>query len=116
LINWNDIAANSAVRFSPSSIIAFVVGAGTAAVATVASLFVVEFNPQSEWSPRIGWLQSYNGAGQTVGLFWLLSFPVIICSIQVYGSVRLCLCLLFNRTSRSPGQKAEGHKEISFTL
>ncbi len=47
---------------------AFVIGAGTAAIATVASLFVVEFNPQSEWASRIGWLQSFNGFGQTIGL------------------------------------------------
>ncbi len=49
-------------------VIAFVLGAGTASVATVATLFIVEFNPQNEWSSRIGWLQSYNGAGQTLGL------------------------------------------------
>ena len=48
--------------------IAFIIGTGTAAVATVASLFVVEFNPQSEWASRIGWLQSFNGFGQTIGL------------------------------------------------
>jgi len=49
-------------------IISFLLGSGTAAVATVSTLFVVEFNPQNEWSSRIGWLQSFNGAGQTIGL------------------------------------------------
>ena len=49
-------------------IISFLLGTGTASVATVSTLFVVEFNPQNEWSSRIGWLQSFNGAGQTIGL------------------------------------------------
>lgn len=48
--------------------VSFILGAGTASVATVATLFVVEFNPENEWSSRIGWLQSFNGAGQTIGL------------------------------------------------
>ncbi len=49
-------------------ITAITLGAGVASVSTVATLFVVEFNPQNEWSSRIGWLQSFNGAGQTLGL------------------------------------------------
>ena len=38
-------------------------GAGTSAVATMASLFIVEFDPQNEWEPRLGWLQTFNGGG-----------------------------------------------------
>lgn len=48
--------------------VAFVIGAGASAAATVASLFVVDFTPRREWEPRIGWLQSFNGSGQVVGL------------------------------------------------
>jgi MFS family permease len=47
---------------------AMLAGLGTGAVATVAPLFVVDFTPKQEWEPRIGWLQSFNGAGQLVGL------------------------------------------------
>ena len=49
-------------------ILSFAAGASIAAVSTVATLFVVEFNPQKEWEPRIGWLQTFYGAGQVVGL------------------------------------------------
>ena len=52
----------------PWTALSFLAGAGTAAVATVATLFVVEFNPQDEWEPRIGWLQTFNGGGQVAGL------------------------------------------------
>ena len=48
--------------------LALLMGAGSAAVATCAILFVVEFHPPSEWTPRIGWLQTFNGAGQVAGL------------------------------------------------
>ena len=38
--------------------LSFLAGVGTSAVATMASLFVVEFDPQSDWEPRLGWLQT----------------------------------------------------------
>ena len=53
---------------------AFLVGFGTAASNTVASLFVVEFAPPAEWSVRISWLQTFNASGSVVGMFlagWL---------------------------------------------
>lgn len=53
---------------------AFLVGCGTAASNTVASLFVVEFTPAAEWSARISWLQTFNAAGSVIGMFlagWL---------------------------------------------
>ena len=49
-------------------IIALVMGISTAAVATCAILMVVEFHPVKEWTPRIGWFQTFNGAGQAIGL------------------------------------------------
>lgn len=49
-------------------IAAFVLGAGSSGAATVASLLIVDFEPPNEWEPRIGLLQSFNGAGQVVGL------------------------------------------------
>ncbi len=48
--------------------VAFAIGAGSAGAATVASLFVVDFAPSAEWEPRIGYLQSFTGSGQVVGL------------------------------------------------
>jgi len=41
---------------------------GAAAAATVANLFVVEGHSQDEWDERIGWLQTFYGGGQVVGL------------------------------------------------
>jgi MFS family permease len=47
---------------------AFLVGFGIGASNTVASLFVVEFTPESEWSQRISWLQTFNALGAIVGM------------------------------------------------
>lgn len=47
---------------------ALAIGLGTGAAATVATLFVLNFTTKAEWEPRIGWLQSFNGAGQLTGL------------------------------------------------
>ncbi|HEY1857605.1 MFS transporter [Acidocella sp.] len=53
---------------------AFLIGLGTAASNTVASLFVVEFTPPAEWGVRISWLQTFNAGGSVIGMFlagWL---------------------------------------------
>jgi len=49
-------------------LLTLLIGLGTAASATVAILFIVDFVPQREWDLRIGWLQSFYGAGQVCGL------------------------------------------------
>ena len=56
----------------------FLAGVGTSAVATVATLFVVEFAPKNEWEERLGWLQTFNGAGQVAGLLLAGIFVVNI--------------------------------------
>jgi MFS family permease len=47
---------------------AFLIGVGTGASNTVASLFVVEFTPKGEWSQRISWLQTFNALGPALGM------------------------------------------------
>jgi MFS family permease len=74
---------------------AFLVGFGTGASNTVASLFVVEFTAKSEWSERIGWLQTFNALGSVVGMAvaglmepkigTLLSALLVIPAIMVGG-------------------------------
>ncbi len=49
-------------------VLALLVGAGIAAASTVANLFIVEVHPQPEWDSRIGWLQTFYGIGQVLGL------------------------------------------------
>jgi MFS family permease len=48
--------------------LALLSGVGLASAATVATLFIVEAHPKSEWDARIGWLQTFYGSGQVIGL------------------------------------------------
>lgn len=43
-------------------------GAGSAASNTVSAMFIVEWKPKEEWDQRVGWLQTFYGAGQAIGL------------------------------------------------
>ncbi|HUA77169.1 MAG TPA: hypothetical protein VMA86_05825, partial [Acetobacteraceae bacterium] len=52
----------------PAPVLGVLMGFGVGATATVAPLFVIAFAPRAEWEPRIGWLQSFHGAGQLAGL------------------------------------------------
>lgn len=47
---------------------ALVVGVAASATATVANLFVTERHPRGTWGSRFGWLQTFYGGGQVVGL------------------------------------------------
>ena len=49
-------------------LLALVQGAGAASAATVANLAIVEVHPRAEWDERIGWLQTFYGGGQVLGL------------------------------------------------
>jgi len=60
---------------------AFLTGVGNSCAATLATLFIVDFSPRSEWELRIGFLQSMNGGGQVAGLFLSAAF-----SSGSYGS------------------------------
>ena len=48
--------------------LALLAGIGLASASTVANLFIVEVQPESEWDARIGWLQTFYGGGQVIGL------------------------------------------------
>jgi hypothetical protein len=64
--------------------LSLLVGLGTAASATVATLFVVDLAPEQEWDPRIAWFQSFNGAGQVCGLMLA----------RIFGSAHIAAGLL----------------------
>lgn len=49
-------------------ILALLASIGIAGSSTVANLFVVEAHPKEEWDERIGWLQTFYGLGQVIGL------------------------------------------------
>jgi len=49
-------------------VMAFLLSMGSAAASTVANLFIVEAHPEGEWDQRIGWLQTFYGGGQVLGL------------------------------------------------
>ncbi len=48
--------------------LALISGIGLAAASTVANLLITEVRPEGEWDNRIGWLQTFYGGGQVIGL------------------------------------------------
>ena len=49
-------------------VLAVLQGAGSAASNTVSAMFIVEWKPKNEWDQRVGWLQTFYGTGQAIGL------------------------------------------------
>lgn len=80
-------------------LLAFLAGASVDATTTVATLFVVEFNPQKEWEPRIVWLQTFYGIGQVTGLLMASAFVVNIQVGFIAAAIILIPALLIVRKS-----------------
>ena len=90
-------------------VLAFMQGTGAAAVATVANLFIVEAHPRSEWDARIGWLQTYYGAGQVGGL--LLAGALS----QVGLSVGLLIAAALTALGLAPGWSVRTPTNLPFS-
>jgi predicted MFS family arabinose efflux permease len=91
--------------------LALVIGMGTAAANTVASLFVVEAHPQAEWDARIGWLQTFYNAGIVGGLVLsgsLTHLPLEIGLLAGGGALAVAglLGAALTRTPPRPGAPA----------
>lgn len=50
-------------------VMSFILGLGIGASNTLAEMYIIEFQPKSEWDDRIGWLQMFFGVGQAAGLY-----------------------------------------------
>jgi DHA1 family tetracycline resistance protein-like MFS transporter len=48
--------------------LALLQGIGASGAATMANAYILERHPEDEWEERIGWLQTFYGSGQVVGL------------------------------------------------
>ncbi len=83
--------------------LAFLQGSGFGAAATVANLFIVENHPQPEWDKRIGWLQTFYGAGQVGGLLLsaALTGPRLRAGIMLAAGLNLVACLMAWRSAPS---------------
>lgn len=101
--------------------VAFAIGAGSAGAATVASLFIVDFTPANEWEPRIGYLQSFNGAGQVLGLLLAGAFAHGMFSTGLWvGAALMIPALLLGRiglpavhtAAKTDPQRAHIHRHL----
>lgn len=69
-------------------LLAFIQGVGSGTSNTVATLFIVEFQPREDWDARIGWLQTFYGVGQCLGLV-LVSYLQKAPAVGLYVSAAL---------------------------
>ena len=92
---------------------ALVLSVGAAGASTVANLFVVEMHPKPEWDERIGWLQTFYGLGQVVGLLLagFLSKVDLHIGILTAAALSVAAVLLGWLTTKTP-PKHPGKKPV----
>ena len=102
---------------------AFAAGAGSGGAATLATLFVVDFAPQAQWEARIGWLQSFNAAGEVLGLIAAAAVSAGEFAAALWGSAALVAVAaavggigLPARTAGSAQPAGSGHPPVHARL
>ena len=95
--------------------LALILSIGAAGASTVANLFVVEKHPKDEWDKRIGWLQTFYGVGQVVGLalaayFSGLDLQIGILATAGLGGVSILLGWLTTKSLASPSGRPSGSR------
>ena len=91
--------------------LALVLSVGAAGASTVANLFIVEVHPKAEWDERIGWLQTFYGLGQVVGLLMagLLSKMDLRIGLLIAAGMAAVGVILGWLTTKTPKKQPEEH-------
>ncbi|MHB1566534.1 MAG: MFS transporter [Acidiferrobacter sp.] len=93
------------------------IGIGTGAASTTASLFIFDFAPRDEWEPRLGWLQSFNGAGMVGGLLlaglWTATPAIGLRAAAILMAVG---AIIGSRSLPVPHQRKTGHRTAHLHL
>ena len=64
-------------------LLALLSGLSAGAGNTLSAMYIVEISPHEEWDQRIGWLQTFYGTGQALGLF----AAAVFAGIATYGMI-----------------------------
>ena len=90
-------------------VMALILSVGAAGASTVANLFVVEMHPKPEWDERIGWLQTFYGLGQVVGLLLagFLSNVDLNVGLLTSATLSVAAVLLGWLTTQTPPKPSE---------
>jgi DHA1 family tetracycline resistance protein-like MFS transporter len=95
--------------------LAFVQGVGSGTSNTVASMFIVEFKPKRDWDARIGWLQTFYGVGQCLGLV-LVSYLEQTPAVGLYVSAALMLpAFILGAIQLPPSRERHRPEQPTFT-
>jgi len=99
---------------TPWFLVALLIGASAGAAATVATLFIVDFEPKCEWEPRIGWLQTFNGVGQLAGLLLAAGFAhgAFVAGFALAGGLALVAVMVGGIGLPPDGRKRFGRNPI----
>jgi len=96
---------------------ALILSVGAAGASTVANLFVVEMHPKPEWDERIGWLQTFYGLGQVIGLLLagFLSNLNLNVGLLTSAALSAAAVLLGWLTTKTPPKPSDGKPVLLHT-
>ena len=99
----------------PWVLCALLQGVGAGMTNTTAFSYIVEFRPREEWDGHLGWLQTFYGTGQAVGLLLAallqsdVVFGMILCGVLMVPGILLARVGLPSVGSRPKRQEKVHH-------
>jgi len=103
-------------------LMAFLIGVGSAATNTIGGVYIVENFPKDSWDRRIGWMQTFYGAGQALGVFAMSIFsgvPVYamgICAFAMIPGFLLSYWWIPGYYRKIGDQTIRGHSMVRHSL
>ncbi len=80
-------------------LLALIIGLSAGAGNTLSAMYVVEVAPHEEWDQRIGWLQTFYGTGQALGLFGAALFACAADYGMIFAGVLMLPGFLISRVT-----------------
>ncbi len=80
-------------------LLALVIGLSAGAGNTLSAMYIVEVAPHEEWDQRIGWLQTFYGTGQALGLFGAAAFAGCADYGMVFAGILMLPGFLISRVT-----------------
>ena len=78
-------------------LLALLIGLSAGAGNTLSAMYIVEVAPHTEWDQRIGWLQTFYGTGQALGLFAAAAFASTASWGMIFAGILMLPGFLLSR-------------------
>jgi len=98
------------------------IGIGSGATNTIGGVYIVEYFPKDSWDRRIGWMQTFYGAGQAIGVFGMTALSkvpskaMVLCAAVMLPGFLFSYWTIPSSPKSSQAKSPPGHSVVRHSL